>query len=91
MHLQEKVEVTSIPFWLGMACGYFFDTLSFLSKNKLFLSSVRVKKFCATTQFNSMKAHNLFEAPYTLREGLNKTLENEFINQKDDDVLFYSE
>tara|TARA_B110001450_G_scaffold247378_1_gene262373 strand:- start:1634 stop:2614 length:981 start_codon:yes stop_codon:yes gene_type:complete len=89
--MKTKIPKVSIPFWLGMACGYFFDTLSFLSKNKLFLSSVRVKKFCATTQFNSMKAHNLFEAPYTLREGLNKTLENEFINQKDDDVLFYSE
>ena len=57
----------------------------------LFRPSLRVKKFCATTQFDATKAHSVFTAPYTLEEGLNKTLEFEFINPKEDDVLFYSE
>jgi len=50
-----------------------------------------VKKFCAKTQFDAKKAHSKFKAPYTLEEGLNKTLEFEFIKLKDDDVLFFSE
>jgi nucleoside-diphosphate-sugar epimerase len=80
-----------IPYWLGMLGGYGFDLLAFLTQKKLSISSVRVKKFCATTQFNATKAHSNFRAPYTLEEGLNKTLEFEFINPKEDDVLFYSE
>lgn len=81
----------NIPFWLGMLGGYGFDLLAFLTRKTLSISSVRVKKFCATTQFDASKAHSTFKAPYTLEEGLNKTLEFEFLNPKEDDVLFYSE
>lgn len=80
-----------IPYWLGLLGGYGFDLLAFLSRKKLSISSIRVKKFCATTQFDATKAHSVFKPPYTLEEGLNKTLEFEFINPKEDDVLFYSE
>ena len=80
-----------IPYWAGMIGGYCFDFLSQVSGKKLLVSSVRVKKFCATTQFNAAKVHKSFNAPYSLKEGLNKTLEYEFINPKKDDILFYSE
>ena len=52
---------------------------------------MRVKKFCATTQFNANKVHSVFKAPYTLEEGLNNTLEHEFIDPQKDDILFFSE
>lgn len=81
----------NIPYWLGMMGGYGFDLLAFLTRKKLSISSVRVKKFCATTQFDATKAHSTFKAPYTLEEGLNNTLEFEFLDPKKDDVLFYSE
>jgi len=81
----------TIPFWLGMLGGYAFDLLAFLSRKKLSVSSVRVQKFCATTQFDASKVHDVFKSPYTLKEGLDKTLEHEFINKKDDSILFYSE
>jgi len=80
-----------IPYWLGMLGGLGFDVLAFITRKKLTISAVRVKKFCATTQFNAKKAHLDFEAPFTLEEGLNNTLEHEFINPKEDDILFYSE
>jgi len=80
-----------IPYWLGMLGGFGFDLLAFLTRKKLPISSVRVKKFCATTQFDAAKAHSTFGSPYTLEEGLNKTLKFEFINPKEDDILFYSE
>ena len=81
----------NIPYWLGMLGGFGFDLLAFLTRKKLPISSVRVKKFCATTQFDASKAHSTFRAPFTLEEGLNKTLQFEFINPKEDDILFYSE
>ena len=86
-----KIPKERIPFWMGMLAGYGFDLISMLSRKKLSVSSVRIKKFCATTQFDSSKVHNIFKAPYSLREGLDKTLEHEFINTKEDEVLFYSE
>ena len=86
-----SIPKTKIPYWLGMLGGYGFDLLAFLTRSKLSISSVRIKKFCATTQFDASKAHSAFNPPYTLEEGLNNTLEFEFINKKEDDVLFYSE
>ncbi len=80
-----------IPYWAGMIGGYWFDFLSKITGKKLSVSSVRVKKFCKTTQFNATKAHNLFEAPYSLKDGIDKTLDYEFINPPKDDIIFYSE
>ena len=57
----------------------------------LSVSSVRVKKFSSTTQFDASKVNRDFIAPYSLEQGINATLEHEFINKKKDDILFYSE
>ncbi len=74
-----------------MICGYGFDLYSFVFGKKTSISSVRVKKFCATTQFDATKAHNSFDVPFSLKDGIYKTLDFEFINPDQDDVLFYSE
>lgn len=71
-----------LPFWIGMLGGYLFDIFAFLTQKKLQLSSIRIKKFCANTVFDASKAHSDFKSPYTLEEGLIKTLESEFINSK---------
>lgn len=86
-----RVPKIRIPYFVGIIGGYCFDFLSMVIGKRLSISSVRVKKFCATTQFNSIKSHNTFNAPYSLKEGLDKTLEHEFINPKKDEILFYSE
>ena len=86
-----KILGLKIPYFIGVLAGYFFDFLSFILRKKFSISSVRVKKFCATTQFNSSKAHAEFKPPHTLIEGLNKTLDYEFLKNKKDDVLFFSE
>ncbi|KAA6338602.1 N-acetyl-alpha-D-glucosaminyl-diphospho-ditrans octacis-undecaprenol 4-epimerase [termite gut metagenome] len=78
--------------WLGMLGGYCFDALSFLTQKKLTISSVRVKKFCATTQFDATKITSTdFKAPYTLAEGLAHTLEFEFIRDASEGITFSSE
>ena len=94
-HIEEKMDIIlskqNIPYWIGLMGGYAFDLIAFFSRKKLSVSSVRVQKFCATTQFDASKVHDVFKSPYTLKEGLDKTLEHEFINPKQDEVLFYSE
>lgn len=77
--LNKNIPSTHFPYWLGMLGGIGFDVLSFITRKKFSVSSVRVKKFCATTQFDAAKAHsNGFKAPFTLSEGLNNTLQYEF-------------
>lgn len=93
--IEDKMKLTlpkqRIPYWLGVLIGNVFDFFGLITKKKFSISAVRVKKFCATTQFNADKVHDTFKAPYSLKEGLDKTLEHEFINPKQDDILFYSE
>jgi len=90
--LNKNIPSTHFPFWLGMLGGYGFDVLSKMTRKKFAVSSVRVKKFCATTQFDANKAHNSgFKAPFTLAEGLHRTLHYEFINPEKDGVTFESE
>ena len=89
--LNFKLLKISLPMWLGIYLGYFIDLIAFILNKKFSISSVRIKKFCATTQFDSKKAMNVFKPPYTIKEGLNKTLDYEFLNSDKDDILFYSE
>ena len=93
--IESKINISisklRIPYWMGILCGYGFDFLGFITSRKLSISSVRVKKFCSTTQFDASKVNRDFIAPYSLEQGLNATLEHEFINKKKDEVLFYSE
>lgn len=75
----KDIPTISIPYWLGALGGYGFDVLAFITRKKLNISSVRVKKFCATTQFDSSKMMSSgFQPPYTVEEGLRRMLEMEF-------------
>lgn len=68
-----------IPYWMGYLGGLFFDLLSLITGKKFSVSSVRIKKFCANTQFKSSTIHKLdFIPPVTLEDGLERTLKAEF-------------
>lgn len=72
-----------IPFWLGYLGGLGFDLLSLITRKKYAISSVRIKKFCANTQFTSSTIGKLdFVPPVTIHEGLKRTLEAEFLNKE---------
>lgn len=92
--LKRHIPSVRIPFTLGMLVGYGFDLVAKLTSKKLSVSSVRVKKFCATTQYNAGEAHKSgFVAPFTLEEGLSYTLNYEFIKKdhEKDNITFVSE
>jgi nucleoside-diphosphate-sugar epimerase len=77
--LGKKIPTTHIPYWLGMLGGYGFDVLALISRKKLTISSVRVKKFCAVTKYDSTKAMSSgFVPPYSMEEGLRRMLTAEF-------------
>lgn len=90
--LNRHIPSTHYPYWLGMTGGYCFDALAFLTRKKLAVSSVRVKKFCATTEYDATKMQNCgFTPPYSLGEGLARTLEFEFVHPRTDDITFKTE
>lgn len=72
-----------IPYVLGLGIGYIADLVARINGKPMSVSSIRVKKFAATTTFDSL-AHSLpdFEAPVSLREGLERTLAHEFSADK---------
>jgi len=75
----KRVPTIRIPYFLGMLGGYGFDLLAWITRKKLTISSIRVKKFCAVTQYDSTKAMNSgFIPPYSMLIGLKRTLEAEF-------------
>lgn len=81
--LDKKIPVVKIPYKIGLLIGYGFDILAKLVGKKLNISSVRIKKFCATTQFDATAIKNAgFIAPYSLRDGLSRTLKYEFKGHK---------
>ncbi|MGL4909185.1 MAG: NAD-dependent epimerase/dehydratase family protein [Bacteroidales bacterium] len=91
--LHKNIPAINIPYALGYFGGICFDILAKIMGKKLPISSVRVKKFCATTQFDASAAHSSgFQAPFSLEQGLSKTLTFEFLEQgSSDGILFESE
>lgn len=90
--LGKKIPRVRFPYWLGMLGGYCFDLLAFITRKKLTVSSVRVKKYCATTMYNATKVHSIgFVPPYSLEEGLSRTLDFEFIHPRTDNIQFITE
>lgn len=73
----KKLAPIHIPYPLGYLGGLGFDLLAKITGKKLTISSVRVKKFCATTQFDScaMLATG-YKAPYSLAQAVSITIKS---------------
>ncbi len=72
-----------IPYWAGYLGGLFFDALSFITHREFPISAVRIGKFCASTRFSSSRIGATgFEPPVGIEEGIERTIENEFLKSK---------
>lgn len=86
-----RIPKTKIPYWVGITGGHTFDLMAKALGKSFPISAVRIKKFCATTQFDGSKAHEKFEAPFNLKKAINNTLKYEFLDTKKDNITFFSE
>jgi GlcNAc-P-P-Und epimerase len=81
--LGRKSQPRRIPMEIAVAGGRLFDLVGRLSGKKLPISAIRIRKFCETTQFKAERVAQWgFRPPYSLAEGLTRTLEHEFGNQR---------
>lgn len=79
--LGKKESNIRVPYAVGLLGGYCFDVLSKITGREFPVSSIRIKKFCARTQFKSNFISDFdFVAPVPLSEGIARTVRNEFAN-----------
>lgn len=91
--LQGKTGVgPRLPYWLGLILGYTADLVAKLSGKNLPVSSIRVKKFTSSTEFKGAVAKlDDFMPPFQLIDGVQRTLQSEFINPDPTREIFYTE
>ena len=71
-----------VPRWAAMLAGYSFDLLAILTKRSFAIRSIRIRKFCAETTVSTQRITEIgFTPPYTLKEGLRRTIAAEFDNR----------
>jgi len=69
----------SLPYPIALGLGYAADLVARVSGRKLPVSSIRVRKFCAETTVAAERvARRGFVRPFTLEEGLRRTIAHEF-------------
>lgn len=79
-----------MPFMVGYGIGKVFDLASMITGKKFTVSSIRVKKFCSDSMFDTSIAKSGFVPPVKLEDGLASTIKYEFVD-KNEGELFYSE
>ncbi len=80
-----------LPFAVGYAIGKCFDALAAINGKKSAISSIRVKKFCSNSVFETSIAKTGFVPPVPLSEALERTVRHEFIESHEEDGVFYTE
>ena len=78
--------IIRIPYIIAVILGYVFDLISLIIRTPLPISSIRVKKFCSDSQFETSITKSGFKPIYLLNEGLEKTIEHEFIEDNSSEI-----
>lgn len=80
-----------LPFAVGYAIGKCFDLVAAITGKRLAISSIRVKKFCANSVYNTGIPETGFVPPVPLGQALEQTIRHEFVEKHGDEPLYFSE
>ena len=80
-----------LPYALGYVIGKGFDLVVAITGKRFPISSIRVKKFCANSVYNTAIIETGFIPPVPLAQALEQTIRHEFIEKHDDEPLYFSE
>lgn len=80
-----------LPFALGLLIGACFDFVAKISGKNFPISTIRVKKFCSNSVYESAIETTGFIPPVSLTEAIEKTVRFEFIEDHRTEQVFYSE
>ena len=80
-----------IPFVVGLMIGIGFDLVAVLIGKQFPISSIRIKKFCSNSIYNTAIYETGFIPPIPLEQALEQTVRYEFMESHDDEGVFYTE
>ncbi len=80
-----------LPYWLGYLVGKGFDLVAAVTGKKFAISSIRVKKFCTNSVYNTAINETGFVSPVLLEDALEKTIRYEFLEDHSNESVFYTE
>lgn len=80
-----------LPFTVGLLIGKGFDLVAALTGKRFAISSIRVKKFCANSVYNTAIDQTGFVPPVPLEQALVQTVRYEFVESHEHEGVFYTE
>jgi nucleoside-diphosphate-sugar epimerase len=80
-----------LPVTVGLLIGKGFDLVAALTGKRFAISSIRVKKFCADSVYNTAIDQTGFVPPFSLEQALAQTVIHEFVELHEQEVVFYTE
>ncbi len=80
-----------IPYLVGILIGKCFDFLESILNKNFAISSIRVKKFCSNSVYDTMYQNTGFSPPVPLDVALHKTVMYEFVESHNSNEVFYTE
>lgn len=80
-----------LPFAVGYLIGKGFDLVAAMTGKRFAISSIRVKKFCANSVYNTAVDKTGFVRPVPLEQAIEQTVRHEFIENHDGEPLYFSE
>lgn len=80
-----------LPFAVGYLIGKGFDLVAAITGKRFAISSIRVKKFCANSIYNTAIDNTGFVPPVPLEQALSQTVRYEFIESHEHEGVFYTE
>jgi nucleoside-diphosphate-sugar epimerase len=80
-----------LPYAIGLLIGKGFDLLAAITGKRFAISSIRVKKFCANSMFNTSIEQSGFVPPIPLVDAFERTVHHEFVESHGNESVFYSE
>lgn len=80
-----------LPFAVGYLIGKGFDLVAAFTGKRFAISSIRVKKFCANSVYNTAITKTGFVPPVPLEQALSQTVRYEFLESHEEEGVFYTE
>jgi len=80
-----------LPFAVGFLIGKGFDMVAAMTGKRFAISSIRVKKFCANSVYDTAIDKTGFVRPVHLEQAIAQTVRHEFIENHDGEQLYFSE
>lgn len=76
-----------VPYGLALLAGYACDMAAKITGKKLPISSIRIRKFCTDSIYDTSLASTGFVPPFDLNQALDRTIKYEFVDRVEGQVF----